>query len=262
VYPEAMTSPIALGLLGSLIAGLGTAAGAVPALLTRISDRAQDVMLGFAAGVMLAASFFSLLLPSIDSGVERGATQLQAVGVSGAGLLLGALCLWLVHKITPHEHFVVGREGPDTERLRRIWLFVIAITLHNFPEGLAVGVGFGDGHVGRGAALTLGIGMQNMPEGLAVAVALLRLDYRRSVAFAVAAATGLVEPLGGLVGIAAVSIVGALLPWGLAFAAGAMIFVISHEVIPETHRRGYETLATGGLMVGVATMMIVDAALT
>jgi ZIP family zinc transporter len=210
---DAASSPILLGLLGSLVAGLGTALGAVPALLTKISEKAQDVMLGFAAGVMLAASFFSLILPAIDASVVQGATRLGAVAVAGTSVLLGALGLWTIHKMTPHEHFVVGREGPDTTRLRRIWLFVIAITLHNFPEGLAVGIGFGGGDVGRGAALTAGIGVQNMPEGLAVAVALLRLNYRRGVAFAVAAATGLVEPLGGLVGIAAVSFIGALLPW-------------------------------------------------
>src|SRR5690606_37176707 len=143
--------------------------------------------------------------------------------------LYGALCIWLVHRYTPHEHFVSGPEGPATAKVRRVWLFVIAITLNNFPEGLAVGVSFGGGDIGNGMAVAIGIGIQNMPEGLAVALALLTLHYTRAQALLIAALTGLVEPLGSLIGLGAVTIVAPLLPWGLAFAAGAMIFVISAE---------------------------------
>lgn len=154
------------------------------------------------------------------------------------------------------------RQGPDPGRLRRIWLFIIAITLHNFPEGVAVGVAFGGGDAAKGAALATGIGLQNMPEGLAVAVALLTLNYGRGEAVMVALVTGLVEPIGGLVGASAVVTGRSLLPWGLALAAGAMLFVISEEIIPETHRHGVETHATGALMAGLVLMMCLDVALS
>jgi ZIP family zinc transporter len=173
-------SPVVLGSVGSLLAGLATGLGALPIFVVkRVSDRVQDVMLGFAAGVMLAASFFSLILPGLDAARDQGAGEVGAVALVAAGILLGAACLWLIHRYSPHEHFILGPEGPHTERLRRIWLFIIAITLHNFPEGLAVGVGFGGGNVANGTALALGIGMQNMPEGLAVALALLTLRYSK-----------------------------------------------------------------------------------
>ena len=138
---------------------------------------------------------------------------------------------------------------------------MLAITLHNVPEGLAVGVGFGTGDLGPATALAIGIGLQNIPEGLAVAVALLTLGYSRGQAVAVATATGLVEPVGGLIGVVAVTLAEPLLPWGLAFAAGAMIFVISDEIIPETHRHNHQNQATGGLMVGFVLMMFLDVVL-
>lgn len=259
---EFETSQILVGSLASLLAGLATAVGAVPVfLLRRISEPLQDTMLGFAAGVMLAAAFFSLILPGLDAAAALGASRVGAVTLVIAGVLLGAIAIWLIHRFVPHEHFVMGREGLATDRLRRIWLFVIAITLHNFPEGLAVGVGFGDGNMANGTALAIGIGLQNMPEGLAVALSLLTLRYSRLQAFLAAALTGLVEPVGGVLGASAVVLAGSLLPWGLAFAAGAMIFVISHEIIPETHRRGLATEGTAGLMVGLVTMMFLDVVL-
>jgi zinc transporter, ZIP family len=260
--PSDPSSVILLGALASLGAGLATAVGALPALLLRdISEQVQDVLLGFAAGVMLAASFFSLILPGLEAAEVDGASEIGAVSIVITGILLGAAGLWLVHRYAPHEHFVAGPEGPSTVQFRRIWLFVIAITLHNFPEGLAVGVGFGGGDIGNGMALAIGIGLQNMPEGLAVALALLTLDYTRAQALLVATLTGLVEPLGGLIGVGAVTVAEPLLPWGLAFAAGAMIFVISDEIIPETHRKGLETHGTAGLMVGLVVMMFLDVVL-
>jgi zinc transporter, ZIP family len=259
----AMSSTILAGTVASLMAGLATAVGALPVLvIRRLSERTQDVLLGFAAGVMLAASFFSLIIPGLDVAQQQGASKLGAVNLVIAGVLLGAATLWAIHRFVPHEHFVLGREGPHTERIRRIWLFVLAITLHNFPEGLAVGVSFGGDDLGRGVAVATGIGLQNMPEGLAVAVALLGLNYTKAQAFLVALLTGLVEPLGGLLGVAAVTVVQSLLPWGLAFAAGAMIFVISDEIIPETHRRGFENHGTAGLMVGLVVMMFLDVVLS
>jgi ZIP family zinc transporter len=142
-----------------------------------------------------------------------------------------------------------------------MWLLVLAITLHNLPEGLAVGVGFGGPDIANAVGLMIGIGLQNMPEGLAVAVALTTIGYSRASAFGVALLTGLVEPVGGLIGVAAVSLAAALLPWGLAFAAGAMLFVISNEIIPETHRRGFEGSVTFALLGGFSLMLFLDQAL-
>lgn len=252
-------NPILLGLLGSLAAGLMTAAGALPVFLGReISERTRDALLGFAAGVMLSASFFSLIIPAIEAAeTSHGSGPLPAL-IAAGGILLGAGVMMLVNEFAPHEHFLSGREGPERAALRRVWLFVIAISIHNLPEGMAVGVGFGTGDPAQGIGLAIGIGLQNIPEGLAVAVALLPHGHSRGGAFAIAALSGLVEPIGGLFGAAAVSIAEPLLPWGLAFAAGAMLYVISHEIIPETHRRGHQTLATVGLMIGLVVMLFLD----
>jgi ZIP family zinc transporter len=251
-----------LGFTASFLAGLGTGLGALGVFaIRRMSVRLEDGLLSFAAGVMLAASFFSLLLPAIEYGEVRFGNDQLAVFVVIVGFLCGAAALFVMHRYVPHEHFFTGREGPETETLSRIWLFVIAITLHNFPEGMAVGVGFGGGDVANGVALATGIGIQNIPEGLAVAVSLLAVGYTRTRAFLVAFLTGLAEPVGGLFGSVAVSAAGPMMPWMLAFAAGAMMFVISDEIIPETHRRGFENLATACLMVGFVCMMYLDATL-
>lgn len=250
---------ILLGFLGSLAAGLMTAVGAVPVLFGKsVSRRANDLLLGFAAGVMLSAAFFSLIIPSIEASARLYGDGVSPALIAAAGILLGALAIQSLERRIPHEHFVQGREGPEAVALRRIWLFVIAITLHNVPEGLAVGIGFGAGDVTRATTLAAGIGLQNAPEGLAVAVALRSKGYSRLYAFWVACLTGLVEPVAGVIGAAAVSFVEPLLPWGLAFAAGAMIYVISHEIIPETHRHGHQKAATTGLTVGLVGMMILD----
>ncbi len=255
-------SVLQAGLLASLVAGLSTGLGALPALaLGNLKPRTQDVMLGFSAGIMLAASSFSLLLPSVELAGERWGSPALG-GLAGAvGALAGALALWLVHTRLPHEHFIKGAEGVSHGQIRRIWLFVLAITLHNFPEGLAVGVSFGGQRWDEGLAVTTGISLQNIPEGLAVALALLPLHYKRWQAVALAAGTGLAEWIAGALGAVAVSIGQAVLPWALAGAGGAMLFVLAHEVIPETHRNGHETPATFGLMVGFMVMMILDVGL-
>lgn len=252
-------SVILLGVLASALAGLATALGALPVLfLPQISLRVQNALLGFAAGVMLGASFFSLILPGLKYAEADFGNRTAAVLVVGAAIVLGAAVLAYLNHLVPHRHFVIGVSGGDPKALRRIWLFVIAITLHNVPEGLAVGVSFGSGDLANATTLAIGIGLQNMPEGLAVAIALVSQNYSRMYAAAVGTATGLVEPIGGLLGVAAVALFEPLLPWGMGFAAGAMIFVISNEIVPETHRSGYENLSTAGLVAGVVVMMTLD----
>ena len=248
-----------IGFLASLFAGLGTGVGALGVFPIRhLSERLEDGLLSFAAGIMLAASFFSLLLPGIEFAGRQFASCAAAVAVVSAGFLMGGGALYLVHRYAPHEHFALGREGPDASTLSRIWLFVIAITLHNFPEGMAVGVGFAGGNLENGRSLAAGILLQNIPEGLAVATSLLVIGYGRLQAFFIAFLTGLVEPVGGLFGSSMVSLAEPLMPWTLGFAAGAMVFIISDEVIPETHRGDYKTLATFSLMLGVVVMLVLD----
>jgi ZIP family zinc transporter len=251
-----------LGFVASLLAGLGAAFGAAWVLVfKRPSPRMQDGLLSAAAGVMLAATFFSLLQPALAHAESHIAFKPGAVGLVIAGVLGGAIMLFVAHRFLPHEHFVTGREGPDTAKMRRIWLFVVAITLHNFPEGMAVGVGFAGTEVAKGVSLAIGIGLQNIPEGLAVAAALLAIDYPKAQAFWVAALTGLVEPVGGAFGAAAVWLAEPLMPLTLGVAAGAMLFVISDEIIPETHRGGYQEVATFSLLGGFAVMMFLDTVL-
>jgi ZIP family zinc transporter len=251
-----------MGFTGSLAAGLVTGVGALGVFFVRqLSAKLEDGLLSAAAGIMLAASFFSLILPAIDYGEIQFHSKTLAVILVISGILSGAIALFLMHRYLPHEHFLAGHEGPDIKALSRIWLFVIAITLHNFPEGMAVGVGFAGGNVANGMTLATGIGIQNIPEGLAVAVSLLAVGYTRMQAFLVGFLTGLAEPIGGLFGSVAVSFAGPIMPFSLAFAAGAMLFIISDEIIPETHRRGFEGLATFSLLIGFVCMMYLDATL-
>lgn len=255
-------SPIALGFLGSLLAGLMTAVGALPAFFGRIPSREmRDLLLGFAAGIMLAASFFSLIIPALDAAEPSYDSAAAPAAIVCLAILLGMGAVALMNEKLPHEHFNSGREGPAGASLRRVWLFIIAITIHNFPEGLAVGVGFGADGMSGGLPLAIGIGLQNAPEGLAVAVALLGEGYSRRKAWGIAALTGLVEPVGGLLGASIITISQPLLPWGLAFAAGAMLYVISHEIIPETHRSGHQNKATLGLAIGLVVMLFLDVSL-
>ena len=176
------------------------------------------------------------------------------------GVLLGGLFVGFLNEVVPHEHFAQGREGPLVAEIDRVWLFVFAITIHNLPEGLAVGVGFGGGDFAAGTMLATGIGLQNAPEGLAVALALRSVGRSPASAFLIAGLTGMVEPVTGLLGAFAVSISTQLLPWTMSFAAGAMVYVISHEIIPETHRHGSQRAATLGLMAGFSIMMLLDTA--
>ncbi len=246
------------GFVAATLAGLMTTVGALPGLFLReVPHKWLDAMLGLAAGVMLAATSFSLVIPSIEYGSELFG-DFPAVLVVCAGILLGALVLNLCDRFVPHEHFEMGVEGPSSS-LRKTWLFVIAITIHNLPEGMAVGVGFGSGDIGAGIALGIGIGVQNMPEGLAVMLPLLREGYPAGKALLIASLSGMVEAIGGAVGAGLVTIAQPVLPWALAFAAGAMLFVISDEVIPETHHnKEHARLATFAIVIGFIVMMALD----
>ncbi|MFO7306061.1 MAG: ZIP family metal transporter [Gammaproteobacteria bacterium] len=256
-------SVLRLGALTSLLAGLGTTVGALGIFLLRQpSARTLNALISGAAGVMLAASFFSLLQPAIEQAEARSSHVGFGVLSVMIGVFLGAALLFVIHRYAPHEHFELGREGPADTRLGRLWLFVIAITLHNFPEGMAVGVGFAGGDIANGVSLGVGIGLQNIPEGLAVAVSLIAIGYRKSVAFWVASLTGLVEPLGGLIGASAIWLAEPIMPVILGVAAGAMIFIISDEIIPETHRSEHRNLATFSLLTGVVLMLFLDVLLS
>jgi ZIP family zinc transporter len=210
---------------------------------------------------MLAASFFSLIIPGIEQARSTGLGRSGAAATVIVAMLIGGAFVGLINRLVPDlaGMGLSPKDGVSDTAHRRIWLFVAAITLHNFPEGLAVGVSFGTGDFKAGYATALGIGLQNIPEGLTVAAALMTIGYGRGRAILAALASGLVEPVGGFIGVATVAAVASLLPWALGFAAGAMIFVVSSEIIPHTHREGGGAgIATAGLMIGLAAMMFLD----
>ena len=257
-----LDTPMGLALAGAGAAAAATALGALPALFIRtISDRWEDVMLGFGAGVMAAAASFSLILPGVAAGADILGSKSAGALLVATGLMLGALFLLLADKTVPHEHVQAGHHGPEWMKSRRVWLMVFAIALHNFPEGMAIGVGFSGGDTSVGIPLAAAIAVQDIPEGLVVAVALRTVAYAPWQAALVAALTGLAEPIGAIVGVALTSGFAPLYPAGLGFAAGAMIWVVSHEIIPETHRKGHEQAATLGLIGGFIVMMMLDTAL-
>ncbi|WP_431191961.1 ZIP family metal transporter [Rubrivivax gelatinosus] len=252
-------------LFGGLFAALATALGALPALLRHGAEaRTRDAMLGFGAGVMLAACSFSLIVPALAAaraaGAGTGAAGLQVA----AALIVGAAALMALERWLPHDYFDFAAPaaggGLDTRQLKRVWLFVTAVALHNVPEGLAIGVAFGGG-IEQGQALTAGIAIQDVPEGMVIAMALRGAGYRPGFAVLLGALSGVVEPMAAVCGAVVVAQMAAVLPWGLAFAAGAMLFVISHEVVPESHRGGHPRLATAGLVLGFALMMLLDTTL-
>jgi len=251
-----------LGLYGGFAGFTGTALGAIPALFMRgLPQRIEDSLLGMAAGMMLAASAFSLLLPGLDAGAVILGSKPLGVGVVVIGMALGVSLMLGLDAFVPHQHQETGPCGPGYERCSRIWLFVFAIAVHNFPEGMAIGVSFSQGDMSVGLPLTTAIAIQDIPEGLAVALALRGAGFSPRYAVIVAALTGALEPVGALLGVGLSSGLALAYPIGLGLAAGAMIFVVSHEVIPETHRNGHQTPATLGLMAGFALMMVLDTAL-
>lgn len=248
------SNPILHGLVGGIVITLLNTIGALLVLVwRRPSEKFLDAALGFAAGVMLTASFTSLILP----GVQYGGIFTVLFGIA-----LGVLVLDLSDHFVPQLHAVMGHEGGYTGRLNAVWLFILAITLHNMPEGLAVGVGFGSENLPNALKLMLAIGLQNIPEGLAVSVSALSVGLSTYFyASFVGVRAGLVEIPLALFGAWAVQAAQPMLPYAMGFAAGAMLYVISDEIVPETHRRGHERLATLGTMLGVAVMLYLDVAL-
>lgn len=249
-------------LLGGTVAFAGTALGGFASLWLRgIGDRTQDVMLGFSAGMMAAASSFSLILPGLAAAEAIVGNGVLASLTVIAGLGLGVLLILGFDRFTPHEHEYSGPCGPAHERINRVWLFVFAIALHNVPEGMAIGVGFAQGDLGVGVPLTSAIALQDVPEGLVVALALRATGLSALRAALIAAGSGLMEPLGAVIGLGMSAGVAIAYPVSLGLAAGAMIFVVSHEIIPESHRNGHQTPASIGLLAGFAVMMFLDTAL-
>jgi zinc transporter, ZIP family len=264
----AALNPIAQALLATLFTWAMTATGAAAVFFFRDVDRRLlDAALGFAAGVMIAASFWSLLAPSIAMAAEMGVTEWVPPLI---GFLAGAGAMRLADWLLPHLHLYApetAAEGVKTS-LHRTALLVLAITLHNIPEGLAVGVAFGavqsgseTATLGAAIALAIGIGLQNLPEGTAVSVPLRREGLSRARSFYYGQLSAWVEPIAGVIGAAAVLIMRPALPYALAFAAGAMIFVVVEEVIPESQAGGHADVATGGAIGGFAIMMVLDVAL-
>jgi ZIP family zinc transporter len=261
-------NPVLQALVATIFTWLITALGASAVFFFKeIERKVLDGMLGFAAGVMIAASFWSLLAPAIEMSEQSGiAGWIPAV----VGFMLGGGFLYVVDRILPHLH--LGFPIEEAEGIKTTWqrsiLLVLAVTLHNIPEGLAVGVAFGAAGLGLGAgsmvgaiALAVGIGLQNFPEGTAVAVPLRREGFSRPRAFFFGQLSGVVEPVAGVVGAAAVLAMRPLLPYALAFAAGAMIYVVVEELIPESQYEQNTHIATFGSMIGFAVMMMLDVAL-
>ena len=250
------------GVLGGLTGAVTTALGAALALgLRQVSARSEDAMLGFAAGMMLAASAFSLILPGLAAARALTGHGGLAALVVCAGISLGVLLMLGLDQFMPHAHPHGGPCGPGHARVSRVWLFVWAIALHNLPEGMAIGVGFAQNDWQVAMPLTTAIAVQDIPEGLAVAISLRAAGMAVGRAVLLAAATGLMEPLGALLGVSLSSGWALAYPLGLGLAAGAMLFVVSHEVIPETHRHGHQTTATLGLMAGFMLMLALDTGL-
>ncbi len=239
----------ALGVGGATVIGalIGFAMG-------RVSHKFSDIILSFAAGVMLAAAVLGLILPSLDYGGEWG------IIITVVGIFVGAATLNLIDKLVPHLHRLAGadNEGHADSKLGRVLLFVTAIAIHNLPEGIAAGVGFGSGNVTDALLIAGGIALQNIPEGMVIIAPMLSAGISKRRTLLIASLTGAIEVVGTLIGYFAVSIASAILPFALSFAGGTMLYVISDEMIPETHSHGSERGATYALLVGFALMLVFD----
>ena len=245
-------------LLTALGVGGATLLGALLGFIfKKISHRAGDIILSFAAGVMLAAAVLGLILPSVEYGGK------YALLITVAGVFVGAACLNLTDKLVPHLHKVSGNPLEEekhrgNDKRSKILLFVLAIAIHNFPEGIAAGVGFGGGNTAEALLIAAGIALQNIPEGMVIIAPMLACGISPKKTFFYAAMTGLVEVIGTFIGYFAVSIASAILPFALAFAGGTMLYVISDEMIPETHAHGSQRGATYALLVGFCFLLVFD----
>ncbi|MGN0567805.1 MAG: ZIP family metal transporter [Acutalibacteraceae bacterium] len=239
----------ALGVGGATIIG-----SLIGFIFKKISHKFSDIVLSFAAGVMLAAAVLGLILPSLEYGGKF------ALLITIAGIFAGALCLNLIDKLVPHLHKLVGTETEqhNNANVSKVLLFVTAIAIHNLPEGIAAGVGFGSGDTSRALIIAGGIALQNIPEGMVIIGPMLAAGVSPRKTFICAMITGLIEVVGTLIGYFAVSIASAILPFALAFAGGTMLYVISDEMIPETHAHGSERGATYALLVGFCVMLVTD----
>ena len=248
-----------LVLLTALGVGGATVIGALIGFgFKNISHKFSDIILAFAAGVMLSAAVLGLIVPSVEYGSSFGMPIALLMTVSG--VFVGALCLNLIDKIVPHLHALAGVESEEhsNEGLSKVLLFVMAIAIHNLPEGIAAGVGFGSGNDGQALIIAGGIALQNIPEGMVIIAPMLSAGVSKKRTLLIAALTGLVEVVGTLIGYFAVSISTAILPFALAFAGGTMLYVISDEMIPETHAHGSQRGATYALLAGFSLMMCMD----
>ena len=243
-------------ILTALGVGGATVIGALIGFVFKnLSHKFSDIVLSFAAGVMLAAAVIGLILPSFNE-VEGGGILITIVGI-----FVGAICLNFVDKLVPHMHKLIGEDTEKHENnatLNKVLLFVIAIAIHNLPEGIAAGVGFGAGNTAQAIVIASGIALQNVPEGMVIIAPMLAAGISKKKTFVLAMITGLVEVIGTLIGYFAVSLASAILPFALAFAGGTMLYVISDEMIPETHAHGEERGATYALLVGFCFMLLMD----
>ena len=241
-----------LVLLTALGVGFSTVFGsAIGFWFKKLSHKFSDIILSFAAGVMLAAAIFGLVLPSLEYGGKYGLI------VTIAGIFVGALCLSAIDKLVPHLHKLVGI-NEENKKLSKVLLFVLAIAIHNLPEGIAAGVGFGSDDISGALLIAGGIALQNIPEGMVIIAPMLAAGVSPKRTFICAVITGVVEVFGTFLGYFAASVSSAILPFALAFAAGAMLYIISDEMIPETHAHGSQRGATFSLLVGFCIILISD----
>ena len=258
----------ALGVGGATVIG-----AAMGFCFKKITHKFSDIVLAFAAGIMLAAAVIGLIIPSLEYGQEM--VGWPAIIITIAGIFFGALVISLLDKLVPHLHNPDGEENEEHQgnealdrsllktdsgdaRANKILLFVLAIAIHNLPEGIAAGVGFGSGNDAEAIMIALGIALQNIPEGMVIIAPMLASGISPKKTFLIASLTGLVEVVGTFIGYFAVNLAGAVLPFALAFAGGTMLYVISDEMIPETHHNGYQRAATYSLLVGFSVMLLMD----